>query len=203
MWRPGDAVLMRGLFRGKIRWAVPHRLVEATDNRLVLYLRPGTPIKGPSNYAATPYVPYPEQLTQGWDVVDREWHTHHLLRIVPFGVAHEVDVFWTEDWQFVCWYVNLQAPARLTPLGYDTFDQQLDIVVAPDRTWEWKDEEEFDDLVAYGVLTGTEHARVRAEGMRLADAIERWDAPFSEGWESWRPPVDWASAELPDGWEVV
>ena len=200
MWRTGDAVLMRGIYRGKLRWAMPHRLVEAGDGRLVMFLRAGTAIKGPSNYADMPYA---EQLTRGWDVIDREWHTHHVLRIVPLEGAHEVNVFWTEDWQHVCWYVNLQQPARLHELGYDTFDQQLDIVVGPDRSWEWKDEEEFDDLVLAGVLTGTEHARVRAEGLRMVDAIERWDAPFDEGWENWRPPAGWTHAELPEGWDVV
>jgi Protein of unknown function (DUF402) len=200
---PGGAALMRGIYRGKIRWAVPHRVVEATDRRLVLFLREGTPIKGPSNYDAKPYMPYPEQLTRGWEVVDRTWHTHHLLRIVPLGAAHEVNLFWTADWSFVGWYVNLQQPARLHALGYDTFDQQLDIVVAPDRSWRWKDEEEFDDLVAYNVLSGTEHAAVRSEGLRLVDAIERWDPPFSEGWEEWRPPDGWTHADLPVGWDVV
>lgn len=198
--RAGETVLMRGVFRGKIRWAVPHRLVELTDERMVVFLRAGTAIKGPSNYAATPHVPYAEQLTRGWEVVDREWHTHHLLRIVPFGAAHEIDVFWTEDWHFVCWYVNLQEPARRTAIGFDTFDQQLDLVVAPDRSWEWKDEEEFDDLVGAGVLTGTQHARVRAEGERVIAAIEAWALPFSEGWENWRPPADWTHPVLPANW---
>lgn len=203
VWRPGDAVLMRGIYRGKIRWAVPHRVVESTGERLVVFLHEGTHIKGPSNYGTTPHIPYPEQLTQGWDVVDRTWHTHHLLRIVPLDAAHEVNVFWTKDWHFVCWYVNLQQPARLHVLGYDTFDQQLDLVVAPDRSWRWKDEEEFDDLVAHGVLTGTEHARVRAEGLRVVEAIEAWQPPFSERWEEWRPPAEWTIPELPGGWDVV
>ena len=200
MWRTGDAVLQRGIFRGQIRWAVPHRLVELTDERAVMFLRAGTKLKGPSGYDTKPYA---EQLTGGWDVVDRVWHSHHVLRIVPFDAAHEVDVFWTEDWDFRCWYVNLQEQARPSALGWDTFDQQLDIVVRPDRTWEWKDEDEFDDLVVAGVLSGTEHARVRAEAERVLADIERWTRPFDEGWEDWRPPADWTHAELPEGWDVV
>jgi Protein of unknown function (DUF402) len=43
------------------------------------------------------------------------------------------------------WYVNLQEPFRRTARGIDTMDSVLDIVVARDGAWRWKDAEELDD----------------------------------------------------------
>lgn len=197
--RAGDTVLLRGVFRGRIRWATPNRLVERTDDRVVLFLRVGTVGIRPSNYAQKPLV---DQLLDGWEHVVGEWHTHNVLHVTPFGAAHSIDLYFTEDWYFVCWYVNLQEPLRRTPLGFDTLDQQLDIIVAPDRRWEWKDEEEFEDMRGT-VLEPHVHDGVRAEGLRVVTDIEAWAPPFCEGWENWRPPSDWATPELPGDWHVV
>jgi hypothetical protein len=196
--RPGDAVLLRGVFRERVRWATPHRLVELTDERVVAFLAVGTPGIRPDNYARKPYV---EQLLDGWNHVVGPWQTHHVLRVTPFAAAHSVDLFFSEDWHFVCWYVNLQEPLRATRLGFDTFDQQLDIVVAPDGRWEWKDEQEFEDLRGT-ILEPAAHDAVRAEGERVVRDIEAWRAPFDEGWEDWRPPAGWTVPELPEEWRA-
>jgi predicted RNA-binding protein associated with RNAse of E/G family len=198
--RAGDTLLLRSVFRGRIRWATPHRLVEQTDGRVAMFLRVGTRGIRPSNYRAKPYA---EALLEDWECIEQPWHTHHVLRLTPFAAAHSVDLYWTEDWRFVCWYVNLQQPLRRTPLGFDTFDQQLDVVVAPDRRWEWKDVEEFDDLVVAGILSGTEHAAIRGEAERVVAQIEAWEPPFSEGWEDWRPPPEWTLPELATDWRAV
>jgi hypothetical protein len=34
-------VLLRGVLKGSVRWAFPHTVVEDTDQRVVLFLRPG------------------------------------------------------------------------------------------------------------------------------------------------------------------
>jgi hypothetical protein len=36
---------------------------------------------------------------------------------------------------FLGWYFNLQTPLRRSTVGFDLWDQLLDIVVRPDRTW--------------------------------------------------------------------
>jgi hypothetical protein len=51
------------------------------------------------------------------------------------------------DGAFAAWYVNLEEPAvRWNDgdlAGVDLTDQDLDIRVWPDRTWEWKDDDEL------------------------------------------------------------
>jgi protein associated with RNAse G/E len=54
---------------------------------------------------------------------------------------------WTGPGRHLGWYVNLQCPYRRTPLGIEAMDLMLDIVVEPDMTWRWKDDDEFDEIV--------------------------------------------------------
>lgn len=195
MWRPGETVLLRSVFRGKIRWATPHRLVEHTDERVATFLAVGTDGIRPSNYRTKPYA---EALLERWTLVRQPWHTHHVLRLTPFGRGHSLDLYWRENWEFVCWYVNLQKPLRRTALGFDTFDEQLDIVVDPDETWRWKDEAEFEDLVGAGILTRAERDEIRTEAERVLD-----ERPWPTGFEDFRPDPSWPLPQLPEGWDVV
>ena len=41
---------------------------------------------------------------------------------------------------------------------------------------------------------------IRAEGERVVAMIERWDPPFSDRWETWRPDPAWSLPELPADW---
>jgi hypothetical protein len=54
MWAPGSRVLLRSVYAGRVRWTFPHRLIDMTPDRVVLYLAPGTPGKivrrGPDGY---------------------------------------------------------------------------------------------------------------------------------------------------------
>ncbi len=56
-------------------------------------------------------------------------------------------------------------------------DAVLDIVVAPDGTWRWKDEEELEEWLARGRFTAAEVEAIRADGRKVAadlDAGRRW-----------------------------
>jgi predicted RNA-binding protein associated with RNAse of E/G family len=78
--------------------------------------------------------------------------------------------------------VQLQRPIVETPAGIETMDHALDIFVATDGTWQWKDEDDFCEAQALGVLSPGEAAEVRAEGERVIAS-----PPWPTGWESWRP----------------
>jgi hypothetical protein len=107
-------------------------------------------------------------------------------------------VKWDASWRFVGWYVNLQAPLQATGLGFDTCDLALDVEVAPDGIWAWKDEDDFAEAQALGVLDRAAAAAVRGEGERVI--AER---PWPTGWESWRPDPAWTFPPLPDDWARV
>ena len=87
------------------------------------------------------------------------------------------------------WYVNFERPLRRTPIGVDTFDEKLDLLVFPDGGREWKDEDELEQAAALGLLDA---AAVRAEARARA---AEW--PFPTGWEDWRPDPAWPVPQLP------
>ena len=105
----------------------------------------------------------------------------------------------TPEWRFLGWYVNLQAPLVIRGDRFDTTDWALDIMVDPDGSWRWKDEDEFVRAIELGVFADTRAAdAVRAEGERVI--AER---PWPTGWEDWRPPPEWTPLPLSDNWHVV
>ncbi len=48
--------------------------------------------------------------------------------------------------------MNFEQPLRRTPVGFDTFDEKLDLIVMPDGTYRWKDEDELEQAAALGLL---------------------------------------------------
>ena len=99
------------------------------------------------------------------------------------------------------WYINLEDPLVRTSMGFDYLDQMLDIEVTPDLSqWTLKDEDEFEDAVARGILTPEEADVVRAEGEQVIAAIDARRSPFDEPWEQWRPDSCWPTSSLPQDW---
>lgn len=194
-WQPGETVLLRGIVESRVRWALPHTFVADEDGRVALYCRPGTVGRRPRGA----FVDFPEQLLTGdWQIHDQVWHTHQVLRLTPLEASHSLDLYWNEAGDFRGWYVNLQERLRSSRFGFDTRDHALDITVAPDGTWAWKDEDHLERLAELGVYTAEQARQFRAEGQRVL--AER---PWPTGWEDWRPDPSWPLPALPDGWDVV
>ena len=124
----------------------------------------------------------------------------HVLTLTPRDSWHSVMLFWSQDWQFRTWYVNLQSPIRRVRHGVQLQDLALDIVVRPDMSWSWKDVDEFEALASRGLLSVDEVSSVRAEADRMVGVIENRGPPFSDDWEDWRPDPRWSVPQLPNGW---
>lgn len=193
--------MLRSVFQGHVRFAMPHTLIELTPERVALYLRAGTAGR---RFAGAPLHAVDDLSAYDWSLREHVWRRTQVLRLSSFGAAHSVDVQWDAGTgAHLCWYVNLQEPLRRTALGFDTRDQALDLVVRPDRTWAWKDEDHLEVATERGRFTPQQAAAIRAEGERVLESVERWGSPFCDGWESWRPSVAWPVPTLPRGWDVV
>jgi predicted RNA-binding protein associated with RNAse of E/G family len=124
----------------------------------------------------------------------------NVLALTPPGERHAVWLFWDDAWHFRTWYVNLQAPLRRTTRSVIVSDHLLDLVVTPDLTWSWKDEDEFEAVCEAGVFTAEERRSIRADGERLAACIEAGLPPFGEDWPAWRPDATWVVPTIPADW---
>jgi len=131
----------------------------------------------------------------------RTWKRHALVTTAP-GLAHAVRGWWTPAWEFGGWYVNLQAPLRRTLTGFTTEDHFLDILVAPDRTWTWKDDEELALAVERGRITPVLSDAIRAEGERVVKTIARAGFPFDGALAEWRPDPAWPVPTLGATWNA-
>src|SRR5207249_3318073 len=109
-----------------------------------------------------------------WKTVETMWHTNRVLYVWPRGASYGIGHFWdAETALFRRWYLNLQTPMRISPIGFDLWDYALDVVIHPDRTWSWKDEDELAEAVRTGVITLDEAKAARAEGERLTAHLDQ------------------------------
>ncbi len=194
--RPGQPVLCRKLWHGAVFTALPMRVVADSPERTVLYLAPNTAFRG----ARTPAGTKVRDLSS-WVSKDLVWAGGSLIRLIEPGAWHCVDVEFDADGEFIGWYVNLQQPVRRSRGRFDTVDLVLDLVVAPDRSWRLKDEDDFQQAITDGHLSAETGHRVRAEAERMIDVLAAFGSPFCESeWLGWRPPADWTIPPLPADW---
>jgi hypothetical protein len=96
------------------------------------------------------------------------------------------------------------APPIRTELGFDVSDEVLDIVVRPDRTYVWKDEDQMAQLVNLGVYSQADADRLHAAGSEMIDLIEIGASPFDDEWPHWTPTPDLRFIpEAPQGWHLM
>jgi hypothetical protein len=105
--------------------------------------------------------------------------------------------------RFYGWKVDIIAPFRRTEVGFDVSDEVLDIVVRPDRTYVWKDEEQMSRFVELGIYSQNDADRLRQAGLEVIELVERGASPFDGGWVDWRPPARKFIPEAPDGWQYL
>lgn len=193
--------LLRNVFRGEhIASALPVTVVSEDDERVVLHLRVGTPIRW-----LDPYGGLPVWVDGGHRTIAKEWEWTNRLIISPKGRAHAVFFSWeASTGNEIGWYVNLQEPLRPTRLGWDTMDEELDVEAWPDLSaWWWKDEDRFAERVELGLLSRERAREVRREGERVIADLEARRRPFDEPWRDWRPDASWPVPTLPDDWHVL
>ena len=141
-WEYGDVVVTRDVIDGKPWVAVPQYVVDDTADLLVTYLPEGAPVRLPPRLRP-PVVPAARRGRAAGRSSCADPATR--TRCCTSGAAPAASSS--------AWYVNLEAPFRRTPIGFDYSDEELDIVVLPDGSWSFKDWDLLDEHVANGRYT--------------------------------------------------
>ncbi len=81
-------------------------------------------------------------------------------------------------------------------------DETLDIMVRPDRTVTWKDEDQMSLFVELGIYSAADAAQIRSVGHEVIDLVEKRYTPFDDQWPGWRPDPDFKLSEPPKGWQT-
>lgn len=168
---------------GPVRWAFPHYVVEHRHDLVALYLPIGTEGLVPADR---------EAVLRGDPPVPHVWHSLHVLRLIRPGAWHDVWRCFESGGSFAGWYVNFQVPVTRRGERLIMCDLELDIWVEPDRSWRWKDRDEYRDLIERGWVTAAEAAAVAADAERVVPRIEAGDPPFDDGRAGWRPDPAWS-----------
>jgi len=148
-------------------------VVQDAPDLLALYMPEGSPLR-----FAPPHL---------WSYTDR-WRGRGVLQLQRPGEMHPVWALWEgEDRTFAGCHTNLQEPFRRTPLGVDTQDLELDIVISPDGSWRYKDDEQLKGWVERGRWTPTEIATIRTEATRIGRQLESGRRWWQDEWMSWEP----------------
>ena len=205
---PGREVLYRNVDGPRLASVRPCRVVSDDDRGLLLWLARGSAvaIQVAADGRGIRDMPFTEWTGLPTKVVKDTWQGPGLLKFIPPDADHSVWFFRDDAGNFTGWYVNLEERAPRWDdgkvAGVDVIDQDLDVVVHPDRTWVWKDEDEFTERLAcpdhYWVH---DEAAVRAEGWRVIKMVEAGEFPFDGTWTNVEPNPSWpVPSALPPGW---
>jgi hypothetical protein len=205
-FEPTSTVVRRDAHRGMVWSATPYRVVQDDPGLPVLALWPGV-----ERLAATTSAKARRPgddvarneaihcLAEGaWTLRPRIWRETTRLVLSPPDAYFTVSLFFFDDddsrWT---WYVDFERPYRRTSVGYDTLDLMLDLVIAPDGTSHWKDEDEYDQGRRLGIITDDDHKNVSQAKEQVLSLLERREGPFDESWTTWRRDPGWPRPTLP------
>jgi Protein of unknown function (DUF402) len=205
----GRLIVHRNVRHGHLGWVRPARVVSDDDRGLLLWLARNSPVatEVTADGRGMRAMSFAEWIASAHRLAPGRWIGPPLLKFLPAGAAHSVWWFRTEAGGFAGWYVNLEeAGVRWHDghlAGVDIVDQDLDIWVPPDRAWQWKDEHEFVERLAFpDHYWVRDEAAVRAEGERVIKLVEAGEFPFDGTWCDFVPDPEWATpAALPPGWD--
>jgi hypothetical protein len=206
-WQPGEVVAFRWMVNGRPLIAQASLVVADTPDEVALLLLPGAEVRKPDGLwsgTARVWDRWAAQRANDWVLQPGTWRTNRMLMLVRPANWYAVMYFWPADTGvFDCYYVNFQLPLQRTPVGFDSFDLELDLVMEPGGPWHWKDEEDYRAGIAAGFILPEWTAQIDRAKETLFTQMTARTYPFDGTWISYQPPVHWAPPSLPAGWNDI
>jgi hypothetical protein len=206
---PGEVVLHRMFTDDELVLVRTGVIVGQDERGLRLWIPHGGPAmrRDSVDGRGIRQMPFAEWVEQDTELVPVTWWGPDVFMFLPAGRAHTVWWFWDPVGRFSGWYVNLEEPVTRwrdgEVLGVDGCDQDLDVWVWPNRRWNWKDEHELAERLAFPDRYWVrDPAAVRAEGERVIRDAMAGLFPFDGSWLDFRPDPAWRGRPgLRDGWD--
>lgn len=188
-----DFVSLNLYIGGRSSLAVTARVIEDDPSGRLLWIARGTPswrVSLPDGVHLRD-IPVDTEPPGGHRLIESEWSRNEALVWQPTDLPYAV---WTlfDDRGFTGWYVNLEH-RRCGGGRINVFDHELDIEVAADRTWRWKDVASFEAKIGTaGYWTREEADRIGLEAEAVTADIDAGRGPFDGRWNTFRPDAAWA-----------
>jgi hypothetical protein len=208
MRRPGEIALIRGMYEGKPWFVQTTIVVRDAPEQTVLLLEPGAECAAPWGYlhgkhgGRERWDRWHDMAVGAWRIEKYGWHTNRFLILLEPRKFHAIYYIWNRaSGAFQCCYINFQLPFTRTPLGLETLDLELDIVVSPDGSWKWKDEDDYKAGIAKGILKPEWVQGIEDDKKDVFARIEKRLPPLDGSWLDWKPDPAWTAPRLPEGWD--
>jgi hypothetical protein len=207
MFDEGQTIVHRGLHQdGRVATVESARVLRDDEHGLVTWIGQRSAVIRRTTVSGEPvrYLPLAQKLNMPTLPAVSEWVGPGVVIVTPSDARHAVWWFFDDEGKFRSWYINLQSPARRWWGGVDIRDHALDVVVAADRSWQWKDEDEFAERVQHPMYWSAEEgAQIREEGERLIEAAMAGTYLFDGNWCDFRADPAWQPSQLPWWWDQL
>lgn len=206
MWKPGDIVSWRGIYRERVWHAQTTIVVKDTPDEIILTLLPGTECIAPEGY-----LDGKDSAKRRWNFKDTDWEiqkyswrTNRLLVLLEPEKYYSIMHFWDDaSNEFLCYYINFQLPFKRSHNTVDTLDLDLDIIINPDLGFEWKDEDDYQKAIDHGVIFPEWVQGIEDAKQDVFAKLEKQQYPFNGYWLSWMPDLNWSPPKLPENWDKI
>jgi uncharacterized protein len=190
MWSSGETVALRDIWFGEVWRAVPAAVVSDGPETTAVHIAPGSESVYPVDAEGKEIRLAVRGARRARRLVRRR--SLVLLRPdAPWSIWH----MYGENGSLDHWYVNFEHMLGRGPATLDYVDHKLDLIVRPDGSVTWKDEDELEEAGRLGLV---DPDAVRRDAKRVLD-----ERPWPTGWEEYRPDPAWPVPELPPGWDDV
>jgi len=206
MWQPGDVVAWRGI-RNNLVWHVqPTIVVKDSPEELVLTLLPGTECAAEETYSLGK-----KNGKRWWDFKQNDWklakyiwRTNRLLLLFEPNKCYSTILFWEHaSDKFLYYYINFQVPFQRGDYSADTLDLELDLIINPDFSTEWKDKDDYQKAIDHGLISTEWMQCIQSAQPEILDKLEARQYPFDGTWLDWTPDPNWAPPKLPKDWDRI
>jgi uncharacterized protein len=206
MWKSGDVVVWRGIYRNQVWHAQAVIVVKDSSEETVVALLPGTECMMSAGYSTEK-----KNSKRRWDYKEKQWelekihwHTNRLLFLLAPGRFYSTILFWDDESnQFVCYYINFQVPFQRSHCGIDTLDLDLDLIINPDHSYEWKDIDDYEKGIETAIILPEWIQGIEESKQEIFARLEKRQYPFDGSWLDWRPDPRWSPPTLPENWDKV
>ena len=206
MWKPGDIVAWRGLFNDRVWHVQPTIVVKDSPEELVLTLVPGTECIADENYPKGKKYGKRrwEFMDNDWTLAKYTWRTNRLLLVLEPEKYFSTIYFWNDaSNEFLCYYINFQIPFKRTHCGIDTLDLELDLVIRPDMSSEWKDVDDYKMCIKAGMILPEWASEIEIAKADVLGRLAGKRYPLDGSWLDWKPDPNWEPPKLPEGWDKI
>jgi protein associated with RNAse G/E len=206
MWNPGDVISWRGIYRSRVWHAQTVIVVRDAPDETVLTLLPGTECMSPEGYSLgkNSYKRRWNFKEKDWQLEKYSWHTNRLLLLLEREKYYSTMYFWNHGTsEFLFYYINFQVPFQRSQCGIDTLDLDLDLIIHPDFSYEWKDAEDYQKAIENEIILPEWIQGIDRAKREIFEKLEKRLYPYDGSWLNWIPDPTWSPPTLPENWDKI